>query len=113
MLRQAEIEDEKIIRCLQDAYDLSACKISFLPVGADFNTIVYKATTTDSIDYFLKLRRSDFDEASVLIPKYLFDLGVTQIIPPLTTNDEKLWIEYCSFSCALKQRFFKRRYLRI
>jgi hypothetical protein len=57
-------------------------KIAFLPLGADFNTAVYRITTSNQKNYFLKLRSGEFLEASVSVPKYLADLGIKQVIPP-------------------------------
>jgi len=90
MLTPPNLKDEEIIACLRDAYGLTIEKVVFLPLGADFNTAVYRVTTTDGADYFLKLRRGEFLEASVSVPKYLADLGIKQVIPPLTTQTGQL-----------------------
>jgi spectinomycin phosphotransferase len=50
---------------------------------------------------FLKLRRDDFLEAAVRIPKYLNDLGIGQIIPPLITNTGQLWTNLDPFRLIL------------
>ena len=76
MLIKPDLKDEEIIACLQDAYGLDIATVSFLPLGADFNTAVYRVTTTDGADHFLKLRSGKFLEASVSVPKYLADLGI-------------------------------------
>lgn len=89
MLIKPDLKDEKIIVCLRDAYGLTVEKIAFLPLGADFNTAVYRVTTSNQVDYFLKLRSGEFLEASVSVPKYLADLGIKQMIPPLATKTEQ------------------------
>jgi spectinomycin phosphotransferase len=101
MLIKPDLKDEAIIRCLQDAYGLNVKNISFLPLGADFNTAVYRATTSSKVDYFLKLRSGEFFEASVSIPKHLADLGLKQVIPPLTTKTGQLWTNLASFKAIL------------
>jgi spectinomycin phosphotransferase len=101
MLIKPDLKDEAIIRCLQDAYGLNVKNISFLPLGADFNTAVYRATTSSKVDYFLKLRSGEFFEASVSIPKHLADLGLKQVIPPLITKTGQLWINLASFKAIL------------
>ncbi|MDW9178602.1 aminoglycoside phosphotransferase family protein [Legionella pneumophila] len=101
MLIKPDLEDEEIVTCLQNAYGLSVEKISFLPLGADFNTAVYRITTNSRTDYFLKLRRGEFNEASVLIPRFLFDLGIKQVIPPLTNKSGKLWTNLAPFNAIL------------
>lgn len=60
MLTRPYLKNERIITCLHDNYGLDVAEISFLPLGADFNTAVYRVTTTDKTDYFLKLRSGDF-----------------------------------------------------
>jgi spectinomycin phosphotransferase len=91
MLEKPELQDEKIIACLQREYGLNIIQVAFLPLGADGNTAVYHLVADDERQYFLKLRGGLFDEASVAVPKYLSDLGVRQIIPPLPTQTGKLW----------------------
>ena len=90
MLTKPDLKDEKIIKCLKDAYGLNVATISFLPIGADFNTAVYRVTAHNGEDYFLKLRSGEFLEASVSVPKYLADLGIKQVISPLATNTKQL-----------------------
>jgi spectinomycin phosphotransferase len=101
MLIKPNLTDEKIITCLRDAYGLTIEKVVFLPLGADFNTAVYRITTNNGSDYFLKLRSGEFLEASVSVPKYLADLGIKQVIPPLATKTEQLWTSLASFKAIL------------
>ena len=101
MLIKPDLKDEKIIACLWDAYGLTVEKIAFLPLGADFNTAVYQVTTSSQVDYFLKLRRGEFIDASVSAPKYLADLGIKQVIPPLATKTRQLWTSLASFKAIL------------
>ncbi len=101
MLIKPDIKDEKIIVCLKDAYGLNVENISFLPIGADFNTAVYRVTTNNQRNYFLKLRKSEFLEASVLVPKYLADLGIKQVISPIETKTAQLFANLESFKAIL------------
>lgn len=101
MLIKPDLKDEKIIVCLRDAYGLTVDKVTFLPLGADFNTAVYRVIATNGEDYFLKLRSGEFLEASVSVPKYLADLGIKQVIPPLATKIGQLWTSLASFKAIL------------
>lgn len=101
MLTKPDLKDEKIIRCLQDAYGIDVATIAFLPLGADFNTAVYRITTNNGSDYFLKLRSGEFLEASVSVPKYLADLGIKQVIPPILTKPGQLYSGLGSFKAIL------------
>jgi spectinomycin phosphotransferase len=91
MLEKPGLKDEILITCVREAYGLRVEKISFLPLGADQNTAVYRVVTSDERKYFLKLRKGDFNEASVAIPNYLSASGVRQVIPALKTRAGQLW----------------------
>jgi spectinomycin phosphotransferase len=82
--------DEQIIVCLRDAYGLAITEITFLPLGADAYAAVYRATTSDGTPYFVKLKRRNFDPISVEVPKFLADIGIPQIIAPLTSTSGEL-----------------------
>lgn len=86
MLEKPEIDEREIIQCLQTEYGLAVRAITFLPLGADQNTAVYQVASQDGSAYFLKLRRGEFDEASVAVPNYLYEQGLRQIIPSFPTH---------------------------
>jgi spectinomycin phosphotransferase len=91
MLEKPNLPDEKIIACLRDEYGIHTVDLIFLPLGADMNTAVYRAAADKA--YFVKLRRGNFDEGAVLIPKILHEQGVSDVIPPLPTVSNQLWAE--------------------
>jgi spectinomycin phosphotransferase len=93
MLEKPEIQDYKIIECVQRDFGISLYQISFLPLGADLNTAVYRVIATDQQHYFLKVRKGDFDEIAVTLPKFLSDHNVRQIIAPLVTRNGFLWAD--------------------
>lgn len=101
MLTKPTIPDETIIRCLKNAYGLDIEKILFLPIGADFNTAVYRATTHNERDYFLKLRRGEWIDTTVTVPKYFAELGIKQVIPPFLTKNGHLWTDLELFRVIL------------
>jgi hypothetical protein len=51
-------------------------ELTFLPLGADANTVVYRVVADDKTSYFLKLRTGDFDELSLEIPQFLKSQGM-------------------------------------
>lgn len=81
MLEKPNLKDGKLIAGLQGEYGLSVHQITFMPLGADLNTAVYRVVTSDETVYFVKLRRGDFDEAAITIPGFLSDSGMKQVIP--------------------------------
>lgn len=91
MLEKSDLTDDKVLACLQDAYGLGVDSIAFLPLGADPNTVVYRAEVDNVGAYFVKVRRGDFLAASVAVPKLLSDLGMKQVIPLLSTQTGQLW----------------------
>lgn len=91
MLERPELHDATLVACLEAAYGLHIARIEFLPLGADLNTAVYRAEAADATTYFVKLRRGAFDETSVTLPRFLSDLGIREIIPPLPTAAGRLW----------------------
>ena len=101
MLEKPDIEETQISACLYNAYRLNVVQLTFLPLGADLNTAVYRAITDDGTAYFVKLRRGAFDRSAVAVPKFLSDLGIKQIIPPLATETGALWAALPPFSMIL------------
>src|SRR5262245_20210641 len=101
MLEKPEIQDTQILTCLRDEYGLNASQITFLPIGADVNTAVFRATTDSTNAYFVKLRSGTFDEMSIVVPKLLHDQHVQSIIPPVPTRSQKLWASLGDFRVAV------------
>lgn len=100
MLEKPDLEDGKITDWLQAEYGLSIEAIAFLPLGADLNTAVYRVTAKDMV-YFLKLRRGDFDVASVAVPAYLHSQGIRQVIPPVAARSGRLWMDLAPYTGIL------------
>lgn len=86
MLQKPDLQDEKIIMVLQEAYGIQGTEITFLPLGADLRTAVYRMDSANGIAYFVKLRRGDFNEITLTLPQFLHEQGVEQIIAPLPTT---------------------------
>jgi spectinomycin phosphotransferase len=91
MLERPNLTDEKIIACLHQHYGLTIGAFEFLPIGNDAATWVYRATGDGGKLYFVKLRKGKPYEPSVVIPRYLKDSGMAQIIEPLPTQTGALW----------------------
>ena len=91
MLEKPNIQDEKIVACLRDYYGLTVAQVAFLPLGADANAAVYRVVAEDKTPYFLKLHSGSFDETAVLLPRFLHDQGIRQIIAPIPTTAGRLW----------------------
>jgi spectinomycin phosphotransferase len=101
VLEKPDLQDEKIIAGVQAEYGWRVAAIAFLPLGADLNTAVYRATADGGTSYFLKLRSGSFDETSVALPKCLSDQGSAHIIAPLATRTGQLWANLDNFKVIL------------
>ncbi len=101
MLEKPDLRDEKIIACLRDTYGVPVIQVTFLPLGADQNTAVYRAIAADETVYFVKLRQGSFAEIVVQLPKFLSDQSVDHIIAPLVTKNGQLWADLDTFKVIL------------
>lgn len=105
MLEKPDVPDETLRACLRDHYGLHAAQIAFLPIGNDVDTAAYRVVAGDATPYFLKLRgwlRSGrFDDTTVVIPRFLHDRGIAQVIAPIATRGGQLWAQLDTFAVIL------------
>ena len=100
MLEKPDIPDELIIFRLQEAYRLRVAELTFLPLGADLGTAVYRVVTEEGTTYFLKLRKG-FEEIVVTVPLFLKSQGIQEIIPPFETTSEQGWADFGKYKMIL------------
>lgn len=87
---------------LQTHYGLSATALTFLPIGADSASFVYRVDATDGMSYFLKLRTATgFSAPSLAIPHFLYEQGIPHIVTPLPTTTDALWVQMSDFVMSL------------
>src|SRR5262245_41459167 len=101
MLEKPDLQDEKIIASLRQSYGLPVASLQFLPIGNDATAWVYKVKTDNTESYFLKVKKGRVYEPSLLVPRYLKDQGIEQIVAPLSTQAGKLWQSLESFTLIL------------
>lgn len=85
MIENSLISNQRIIDCLQNAYDIDVATLTPLLLGADMNASVYKAEASDKSAYFIKLKRTQSHDISALVTELLHDAGIQQIIPIIKT----------------------------
>lgn len=90
MLQQL-LAEETVVAHVQAAYQLTIAELEFLPLGADAQASVYRVTATNGRRYFLKIRQGALNEAGLLIPHYLQQQGIAQVVAPLLTSNQALW----------------------
>lgn len=101
MLDKPALSDARLTTCLREAYGLVTVKLTFLALGADADTAVYKAVTSAGQPHFVKLRRGLFDEMSVKLPRYLSDHGVSHLIPVVEARTSELWVDLEPFTVTV------------
>lgn len=101
MLIRPAISDDRLRTCLREAYALRADRIDFLPIGNDVNTAAFRVVGDDATPYFLKLRSGPFPVATVTIPAFLHDHGLTQVIPAMRSTQARLWARLEPFAVTL------------
>jgi len=100
MLEKPDILDELIIFRLQDEYELQVAELTFLPLGADVGTAVYRVVADDGTAYFLKLRKG-FEEIVVTVPLFLKSQGIQEIIAPFETKSKQGWADFGEYKMIL------------
>ena len=100
MLTKPDIADKLIISRLQEEYNLHVAALTFLPIGADLRTAVYRVLAEDGMAYFMKLRRK-FKDVIVRVPLFLKENGVQEIIVPYETKSGQHWADFGEYKIIL------------
>ncbi len=100
MREKPNISETLLISQLQDEYDLHISSLTFLPLGADTNSAVYRVVTDDGTAYFLKLRKG-FNEITVTVPRFLKSQGIQEILSPFETKSKGGWAEFGDYKMIL------------
>jgi spectinomycin phosphotransferase len=67
---------------IEKHYGPRVVSVIFLPLGYDPNAAVYEVVSRDGTSYFLKVRFGPVHEASLLVPRALIDLGISNVLAP-------------------------------
>ncbi len=100
MLEKPNISDKLILSRLEEEYSLRIAELTFLPLGADENTAVYRVVTEAGTTYFLKLRKN-FDEIIVNVPLFLKEHGIQAIIAPFETRSKQHYADFGEYKLIL------------
>lgn len=100
MLTKPKIPDELIISRLREEYDLCVSSLTFLPLGADMGSAVYRLVAKNGTVYFLKLRKG-FNEITVTVPLFLKSQGLQEIIAPFETKSKQGWADFDEYKMIL------------
>jgi spectinomycin phosphotransferase len=100
LLEKPNISDSLIIDRVQDSYALHVNELTFLPLGADQGTAVYRVVGDNGKAYFLKVRKG-FEEITVTVPLFLQSQGVQEIISPIETSSKQGWADFGEYKLIL------------
>ncbi|MBA3944104.1 MAG: phosphotransferase [Herpetosiphonaceae bacterium] len=101
MLTPPDISDDIILACVHANFGLPITHATFLPIGADINSFVYRLTSDDGTPYFLKLRRGNFNEVAVTVPAFLYAQGIHRVMAPFPTITHRWWVHAHDFDWML------------
>jgi spectinomycin phosphotransferase len=99
VLTEPNIANEIFVNALK-CFGLGVAEATFRPSG-DANTAVYRVSTDDRAQYFLKVRCGDFDEIAATVPAYLHSRGCSRIMAPISTTSNQLWVHADGFDWML------------
>lgn len=100
MLEKPNIPDDLIVSSIKKEYGLEIAALTFLPLGADTGTVVYRAVADNGTPYFLKLRKG-FSEIVVAVPLFLYSQGIQEIIVPFETRTKQHWADFGEYKIIL------------
>jgi spectinomycin phosphotransferase len=102
MIDPPKIADKDVTSAVQTHYGMSIDSLTFLPIGNDSATWVYRVQTSDGRIFFLKIRSAEgFRPASLAVPALLRDHGLDHIISPVPTLANKMSAELNNFTVIL------------
>lgn len=102
MREPPKLAADVIQAAVREHYGIATRSLSFLPLGADSGTSVYRLEAADGATWFVKLRtRGGFGLPSLVVPRCLCDQGLPHIIAPLPTRSHAVWVDLGDFALTL------------
>jgi len=92
VLERPALDDATLIGALRDRYGLPVERLAFVPLGNDSAAWTYQATASDGRAWFVKVRR-DPRPAGILVPRFLRDHGLTEVVAATPTRDGRPWLD--------------------
>lgn len=99
MLEPPPLKVSAIDFVLQRCYGIAANAVTFLPIGNDAASFVYRVYAANGVSYFLKARASvGFNPSSLTVPFFLHSQGIPHVMAPLPTIGQALWAAVDGFA---------------
>ena len=90
MIEKPSIPDERIISALEEKYSIHAIGVESLPLGWDAASWAYRVDAEND-GYFLKIRKELPNPAGIMLPRFLKEQGMEQVMAPLSSEKGKAW----------------------
>ncbi len=102
MLEPPLLAENTILAALRAHYGIAGAVLTFLPIGNDAASFVYRADAANGASYFLKARSgAGFSAASLTVPYFLHNQGVPHVMAPLPAEGQALWVAVDGFALSL------------
>lgn len=101
MLEPPDLSNDAIIAAVRTHYGIPVAALTFLPIGHDSSAWVYRAQAADGAAYFLKVRTGTVNVAGLVVPRYLHDRGVAEVVAPLMTTARAVSVGLGAFTLAV------------
>jgi spectinomycin phosphotransferase len=88
---------EALAAALRTAHGLDVVELERVEDGADAAAVSFRLRTRDGSGWFVKLR-PNARPAAVLIPRYLHDQGVPEVVASIPTRDGTPWLRIGTWS---------------
>ena len=92
MLERPALDDATLVGALRDGYGLPVEHLAFVPLGNDSAAWTYQAAEPDGRAWFVKVRR-DPRPAGILVPRFLRDHGLTEVVAAVPTREGEPWLD--------------------
>lgn len=102
MREPPHLAEQAIAPALDAHYRIPAAALTFLPLGNDSASAVYRVEAGDGAAYFLKVRTgAGFSVPSLAVPHYLHSRGVPHVLAPLPAVGQALWVSVDGFALSV------------
>jgi spectinomycin phosphotransferase len=91
MRERPPLPDSALVAALAAGWGVAAASVTFLPVGDDSNAWSFRVVADDGQPWYLKVRRGPVDPATLLVPGYLRDHGLEQVVAAAPATDGDPW----------------------
>lgn len=102
MFEPPSLADSALLAALRAHYGIADAALTFLPIGNDAASFVYRVVAADGASYFLKARaRANFSPSSLAVPFFLHSQGIPHVMAPLPAAGQALWVTVDGFALSL------------